>query len=160
MDLVVDAFSRMSNKKLVVIGDGPEVSKVKAAARGASNITFLGYQPFEVLKEHIERAKGFVFAAKEDFGIVVVEAMAAGTPVIAYGRSGATETVKDRVTGVLFPEQSVESLVEAVRRFEEGVFISQVIRSHAENFSAARFREEFHRMVRDAWSDFRGCSLL
>lgn len=92
MDLIVEAFSRMPDKKLVVIGDGPDFGKIKSKA--TNNITLLGYQPFGVLKDYMQKAKAFVFAAEEDFGITPVEAQACGTPVIAFGKGGALETVK------------------------------------------------------------------
>ncbi len=87
MDLIVEAFSQMPDKKLVVIGDGSEMSKIKAKA--SSNIELLGYQPNSVMQEYMQKAKGFVFAAEEDFGITPVEAQACGTPVIAFGKGGA-----------------------------------------------------------------------
>ncbi|MGE4530468.1 MAG: glycosyltransferase family 4 protein, partial [Acidithiobacillus sp.] len=92
MDLIVDAFSNMPDKRLVVIGDGPDMKKIRSKA--GANIQFLGYQPFDVLRDYMQRAKAFVFAAEEDFGITPVEAQACGTPVIAYGRGGALETVR------------------------------------------------------------------
>ncbi|MFH7098068.1 glycosyltransferase, partial [Klebsiella pneumoniae] len=90
MDLIVEAFSQMPDKKLVVIGDGSEMSKIKAKA--SSNIELLGYQPNSVMQEYMQKAKGFVFAAEEDFGITPVEAQACGTPGIAFGKGGALET--------------------------------------------------------------------
>ena len=91
IDLIIESFNQMPNKKLVVIGDGPDFEKIKAKA--GSNIQILGYQPFEILKDYMQRAKAFVFAAEEDFGITPVEAQACGTPVIAFGKGGALETV-------------------------------------------------------------------
>lgn len=121
IDLIVEAFANMPDKKLVVIGDGPDFEKVKAKAKG--NIQILGYQSFEVLKDHMQRAKGFVFAAEEDFGITPVEAQACGTPVITYGKGGATETVLDlnheKPTGLFFKEQTVGSIVEKINEFEK-----------------------------------------
>ncbi|WP_254655338.1 glycosyltransferase family 4 protein [Selenomonas sp. oral taxon 137] len=100
VDLIVEAFTAMPEKRLVVIGDGPEFGKIKKKA--GSNVTLLGYQPFEVLRDKMQKAKAFVFAAEEDFGIIPVEAQACGTPVIAYGRGGALETVIPGRTGVFF----------------------------------------------------------
>ena len=87
MPMIVEAFAAMPQRRLVVIGDGPELERVKALARDASNVTILGYQPTEVLADYMARARAFVFAAEEDFGITPVEAQACGTPVIAYGRA-------------------------------------------------------------------------
>jgi len=125
IDLIVDAFSKLKNKKLVVIGDGPEFKKIKEKA--GSNVKILGYQEFEVLKDYMQRAKGFIFAAEEDFGIIPIEAQACGTPIIAFGSGGSLETVKGKFvnekisnddTGVFFREQTVDSLVEAIKYFE------------------------------------------
>lgn len=91
MPLIVEAFAAMPDKRLVVIGDGPELARCKAVA--APNVELLGYQPFEVLRDYMQRARAFVFAAEEDFGITPVEAQACGTPVIAFGRGGACETI-------------------------------------------------------------------
>jgi glycosyltransferase involved in cell wall biosynthesis len=142
MDLIVETFSRLK-LPLTVIGDGPELPRVKKDA--AENITFLGWQTDESIREHMSRCKALVFAADEDFGIVPVEAQAAGAPVIAYGKGGSLETVLHGRTGIHFPEQTVESLTEAVRAMESGAyqFDTPTIRQHAEKFSAERFRREF-----------------
>ena len=141
---------------LVVIGDGPEFQKTKAIAK--ENIQILGYQPFQVLKDHMQRAKAFVFAAEEDFGIVPVEAQACGTPVIAYGKGGALETVIGmslcNATGLFFPEQSIDAIQEAVTNFETQVqhISAQNCRRNAERFSAQEFRHQFQGYVEDIWN--------
>lgn len=147
IDLIVEAFSAMPEKELVVIGDGPDFNKIKAKA--GKNVTMLGYQQFETVKHYMQRAKAFVFAAEEDFGIVPVEAQACGTPVIAFGKGGALETVVPGETGVFFHEQSSASLQDAVRRFEavRERLDPERIRLHAERFSKERFRQEFSEMV-------------
>jgi glycosyltransferase involved in cell wall biosynthesis len=150
--LIVEAFARMPDKRLIVIGDGAEFDKAKALA--TPNITLLGYQPDAVLIDHMQRARAFVFAAQEDFGITPVEAQACGTPVIAFGRGGSLETVRgdgpvEGRTGVFFAEQTVESLVGAVREFEAtspGIR-AQACRAHAEQFAPAVFRAAFRRAV-------------
>lgn len=152
IDLIVEAFSQMPDKKLVVIGDGPDFNKIKAKA--ASNVELLGYQPFEVLRDYMQRAKAFVFAAEEDFGITPVEAQACGTPVIAYGKGGALETIRgygqtENPTGLFFEEQTVKSLVHSIKSFEN---ISDDIkyedcRENALRFSPERFRKEFQDYV-------------
>ena len=153
MDLIVDTFSRMPEKRLVVIGDGPDFKKIQARAK--SNIDLLGYQPFDVLKRYMQRARAFIFAAEEDFGILPVEAQACGTPVIAYGKGGALETVIDGKTGLFFKEQTPESLQEAVKRFETGGyhFNPYVLRLQAERFSKGRFQQEFQEFVEHAWEE-------
>lgn len=146
VDLIVEAFAQMPEKKLVVIGDGPDYDKIKAKA--TPNVELLGYQPFPVLKEYMQKAKAFVFAAEEDFGIVPVEAQACGTPVIAYGKGGLLETVidsdEDNRTGVFFYKQEVPSLIEAVHRFENGAPISpESCRRNSMKFAP----EEFQRKI-------------
>ncbi len=137
IDLIVESFSAMPDKKLIVIGDGPDFEKIKAKA--GSNVTLMGYQSFEVLRDHMQRAKAFVFAAEEDFGIAPVEAQACGTPVIAYGRGGALETVSDGVSGLFFESQDIESLISAVKQFETMSFNPHRVRENALKFSTERF---------------------
>lgn len=156
--LIVEAFRRMPERKLVVIGDGPDADLVRKAAGSAQNITIMGHQSFEVLKDHMGRAKAFVFAALEDFGIVPVEAQACGTPVIAYGKGGAAETIKgldaSAPTGVLFYEQSIDSIVAAVETFEENnsKITAQNCRENALRFGEERFRKEFVSFVEESMS--------
>ena len=151
IDLIVEAFSQMPEKKLVVIGDGPEAPKIRAKA--GANVTLMGYQPFEVLKEHMQRAKAFVFASVEDLGIVPIEAQACGTPVIAYAKGGVLETVKgldtNTPTGVFYEAQTTASLINAVKRFEENSerFNAREIRSHALTFDQEHFKENLKRFV-------------
>jgi glycosyltransferase involved in cell wall biosynthesis len=151
MELIVDAFVAMPDKKLVVIGDGPGFPDIRAKARG--NITVLGYQEFAVLRDHMQRARAFVFAAEEDFGIAPLEAQACGTPVIAYARGGATETIRgldcDHPTGVFFETQSVDSIIDAVSRFEAAGVSPADCRENALRFSVERFRREFNAFVRE-----------
>lgn len=117
IDLLVQAFNAMPDKKLVVIGDGPDMEKIQALA--GPNIQLVGYQPQAALLDFMQQAKAFVFAAEEDFGIVVVEAQACGVPVIAYGKGGATETVVHGETGWLYPEQNSAAVQNAVQQFEQ-----------------------------------------
>lgn len=154
MDLIVSAFSLMPDKQLVVIGDGPQFDKVKASA--AANVKILGYQEFQVLRDHMQRAKAFVFAAEEDFGIVPVEAQACGTPVIAFGKGGALETVLDGKTGVLFHEQTEQAICAAVARFEADFQADTLlIRAHAESFSQKVFQKKFRNFVSEKVMEFQ-----
>jgi len=149
MELIARAFAAMPDKKLVIIGAGPQYDKVTQAA--APNVQLLGHQPFAVLKDYMQRARAFIFAAEEDFGIVPIEAQACGTPVIAYGKGGALETVADQKTGLFFEEQTEASLQAAVHRFEaEFKAEPEAIRQHALQFSSERFREEFRTFVEQA----------
>ncbi|MCX7883180.1 MAG: glycosyltransferase family 4 protein [Brevinematales bacterium] len=154
IDLIVETFSRLG-KRLVVVGTGPDEKKIKALA--AKNVELLGYQPDEVLVDLMQRAKAFVFAAEEDFGIVPVEAQACGTPVICLGRGGTQETVKDGITGVHFGLQTVEALENAVKHFERSQerFDPRVIREHALRFSRERFEREFREYVEKAYREFQ-----
>ena len=154
-DLIVGAFSKMPDKKLIVIGDGPEFKKMKQLA--GKNVELLGFQPFDELKKYMEKAKAFVFAADEDFGIVPVEAQACGTPVIAFGKGGVLETVNENETGLFFREQSEQSLIEAVHCFEKSIdqFDSSVIRKNAERFSQERFRSEYSNFVNATYENFK-----
>jgi glycosyltransferase involved in cell wall biosynthesis len=152
VSLIVRAFAGMPGRRLIVIGDGPEMKKIRRDA--TPNVTILGYQPSEVLVDYMQRARAFVFAAEEDFGIVPVEAQACGTPVIAFGEGGATETVRDGTTGIFFGEQTVESLTEAVHRFEAMVFDPRGCRANAVRFAPERFRQEFSAFVEHEWQAF------
>ncbi|WP_080406863.1 glycosyltransferase family 4 protein [Burkholderia ubonensis] len=157
IDLIVEAFSRTPLRRLVVIGDGPEQAKIRSLA--GPNVTLLGYQPFEVLHDHLQRARAFVFAAEEDFGISPVEAQACGTPVIAYGKGGVCESVRAwpcaRPTGVFYRTQTVDALVDALDRFDAlpvGTFDPHVCRVNAERFGTARFKSEFTQFVLDGYA--------
>ncbi|HSL87958.1 MAG TPA: glycosyltransferase family 4 protein [Ignavibacteriaceae bacterium] len=154
MDLAVRAFNKMPDKKLIVIGDGPEMNKIKSIA--GTNITLRGYQPFNVLKEHLMKAKAFIFTAEEDFGIIVVEAMACGTPVIAFQEGGASETVVHNKTGILFEHQNEGSLIEAVNQFESAAnnFDCNSIRKHSEKFSRAVFEKNITEFVNQKAKEF------
>ncbi|RMI00163.1 glycosyltransferase family 4 protein [Stutzerimonas nitrititolerans] len=149
--MIVEAFSRMPDKKLIVIGAGPEMDKAKELA--SPNVTLMGYQNFAVLLHHMQRARAFVFAAEEDFGIAPIEAQACGTPVIAFGRGGVLETVRGidhpEPTGVFYDEQTAESLIAAIGEFEAQAhhIFPDACRASAERFSTERFRQEIKAFV-------------
>lgn len=147
VDILVRAFSQIK-LPLVVVGEGPELPRLRNLA--GPNITFLGYQPDEEVDKLLAKARGFVCATEEDFGIAIVEAQAAGCPVIAYARGGALETVKDEVTGLFFPEQTPQSLAEAVQKFEQmhtGFHVPDIVQN-AQKFSKANFKSRFGEFVR------------
>lgn len=156
MDLIVEAFSHMPDKKLIVIGDGPDFEKVKSKA--TSNIEILGYQSNEVMQDCMRRAKAFIFAAEEDFGITPVEAQACGTPVIAFGKGGVLETVNsdrfNKPSGLFFSHQNVHSIVDTVNKFENQVdlYLPENCRANAIKFSDTRFREELEQYVCQKWN--------
>ena len=159
MLMIVEAFSVLSDKKLVVIGDGPEFEKCRVAA--GSNIELMGWQPFDVLKNHMQRAKAFIFAAEEDFGIAPLEAQACGTPVIAFGKGAALETIRglasEAPTGVFFYDQTPNAVAKALAEFEEyqARISAEACRKNALRFSPARFRQEFTELVEKEWSSFQ-----
>lgn len=150
--LIVEAFNKMPEKKLIVAGDGSNFKDIKSCAK--SNISLLGFIDKFDLKDYLSKAKAFVFAAEEDFGIIPVEAQACGTPVIGYNKGGLTETVINNKTGVLFNDQSTESIINAVRSFENLSFDPQEIRKNAERFSRTRFEKEFRAFVEKKYKDF------
>jgi glycosyltransferase involved in cell wall biosynthesis len=146
VDLLVRAFNEL-DLPLVIVGDGPEFPRLKRMAN--SNIKLPGYQPDETVAELLGRARAFVCAAEEDFGIAIVEAQAAGCPVIAYGAGGARETVIEDVTGLFFEEQTTESLIDAIQKFEGSFkdFSSAPIVQNAQRFNKPRFIQEFKEFV-------------
>jgi glycosyltransferase involved in cell wall biosynthesis len=152
VDLMVEAFNRMPGKKIKIVGTGPELEGLRGKARG--NVEFLGFQPDEKVRELLGAAKGFIFAAEEDFGITPVEAQASGTPVVAYGRGGALETVVPGVTGLFFQEQTAASLEAVLVEFEKKSWNGKVIRAHAEKFGADRFKMELKQFVDQQWEQF------
>jgi glycosyltransferase involved in cell wall biosynthesis len=158
MDLIVEAFSHLPDKRLVVVGDGPEMKKIKSLAK--KNVEILGWQSDEKTRELMKKAKGFLFAAEEDFGIVVVEAQAAGTPVICFGKGGVLETVVDGATGLFYPEQTVTSLIDAIHKFEKRGFDPHEISLHAQQFNRQRFCREFKQFVENKTIDLSCNSLV
>jgi glycosyltransferase involved in cell wall biosynthesis len=152
IDLIVQAFASMPDRRLIVIGDGPEMARIRAVA--GRNVELLGHQPEAALIDHLRRARAFVFAAEEDFGIAPVEAQSCGTPVIAPGFGGTAETIRPlggttAPTGVWFGEQSVASLTKAIARFERNAdrFDPVACRDNALRFSAGRFRRDLRQIV-------------
>lgn len=143
--LVVEAFSKMPEKKLIVLGDGPDMKAIKQLA--TPNIEILGHLPSDDMVKYISKARAFVFAAEEDFGIAPVEAQACGTPVICLGKGGCSETIIDKQTGLFFHEQTANAIIEAVTSFEKLAFNYETIRENAERFSQKNFEEKFKLFV-------------
>ena len=155
-DLAVQAFNQ-TGRKLVVIGSGEMLGKIREMA--GPTISVLGSQPFSVLREHYARCKALVFPGEEDFGIVPVEAMASGRPVIAYGRGGATETVIADQTGIFFEEQSVQAIIEAIERLERMDIDPAAITAHAHGFGQHVFADRMKAFVDRCLSEGRGTDL-
>jgi len=158
MALIAETFTRMG-KPIVIIGSGPQFEQVRRMS--GSNVRFLGYQPDEVVADHLQRAKACVLAAEEDFGIAPVEAQAAGCPVIAFGKGGARETVvgwpAPDPTGLFFDAQTPEALEAAVKLFEvhTDAFDPMTCRHNAERFGRRRFQQEFRTTVEELWTKFQ-----
>ena len=152
IDLVIEAFNQTPERQLIVIGDGPDYAKLSALA--GPNVTLLGYQPDEVLIDHLERARAFVFMAEEDFGILPVEAQAAGAPVIGYGVGGLTETTLNNVSGLWVEEQTSSALVKRIQQFEahkgedETAFSPDVCRQTALRFATPHFTKAIQALVK------------
>ncbi len=156
IDTIIEAFNQMPDKKLVVIGGGPNLEAYRKLAN--DNVTVMGYQPFDVLKDKMQHAKAFVFAADEDFGMIPIEAQSCGTPVIAYGHGGSLETVNGGKTGLFFYEQTPEAIVEAVNKFEamgSQPFAPADCRQWAEGFSEERFKREIKEFVEEKYEEFK-----
>lgn len=156
IDTIIEAFNQMPDKKLVVIGGGPNLEAYRKLAN--DNVIVMGYQPFDVLKDKMQHAKAFVFAADEDFGMIPIEAQSCGTPVIAYGHGGSLETVNGGKTGLFFNEQTPEAIVEAVNKFESmgsQPFAPADCRQWAEGFSEERFKREIKEFVEKKYEEFK-----
>jgi glycosyltransferase involved in cell wall biosynthesis len=150
-DLAIEACNRL-RRQLVVIGSGQDEKRLRSLA--GPTVRFLGWQPDDAVRDHLRRCRALLFPGEEDFGIVPVEAQACGTPVIAYGRGGALDTVRplgevDRPTGVFFEEQTVECLAETIERFEQHgeAFDPKTLRRHALYFAQPRFEREIFGFV-------------
>ncbi|NEQ06476.1 MAG: glycosyltransferase family 4 protein [Moorea sp. SIO1G6] len=160
VSLIVQAFNQLGYP-LVVIGDGSDLAGIRNLAH--KNVKFMGFQPNEVVEQYMAKAKGFVYAACEDFGIALVEAQACGTPVIAYGAGGALETVLDirqhldSGTGLLFPEQSSRALIEAMETFETlaGKFNREASRLNAAKFAPNIFADRYLTFLENCYQDYQ-----
>lgn len=147
-DLIVRACTELE-LPLKVVGTGPEMRKLKRMA--GPTVEFLGQVDDTELEKLYQKARALIFPQLEDFGIVPLEAMACGTPVIAYGRGGALETVEDGVGGLHFKAQTVDSLKDAIQRFEKKTWPAQAVHDSVERFGSARFKSELRHSVENAW---------
>jgi glycosyltransferase involved in cell wall biosynthesis len=144
VDLAIEAANRLG-RRLLIVGDGAERARLESLA--GPTVRFLGWLPDEEVADLYARCRGFLFGGLEDFGIAPVEAQAAGRPVVAYGRGGATETVIDGVTGVHFAEQTVESLIEGILQLERLNLDPTICRRNAERFDRSEFRRRLMRSI-------------
>jgi len=147
IDLIIEAFSSMPDKKLIILGDGPEKKKLKKKA--TPNVFLLGGVTNNQVRSYMQKAKATIFASYEDFGIVPVESMASGTPVIAYGKGGVTESSIENKTTLFFFDQNPHALKEAILQFEKRVdmFDPVYMQEHAKKFSEKRFQRELKSFV-------------
>lgn len=150
--LIVEAFNK-NGKRLVVAGNGPQYEELRRLA--APNVEILGFCEDKTLVALMQKAKAFIYAAYEDFGIVPVEAMACGTPVIAYGKGGVLDTVIEGKAGLFFKEQSQESLNGVVETFEQMVFDYAAIAEHAKRFDTSVFEERMKNFIDEKMQEFR-----
>jgi glycosyltransferase involved in cell wall biosynthesis len=153
MSVIVEAFAAMPDKKLVIIGDGPMLKTIRGIA--TRNVEVLGYQPFSVLRDYMQRAHAFIFAAEEDFGIMPVEAQACGTPVLCYDRGGTVESVIDGETGLFFSSQTPEAIKNVVQLFESCAnhFSASTIRANAERFTKEKFAVALRKLVGEQYRE-------
>lgn len=154
IDLIAEAFSKMPDKKLIIIGEGTDEQKIKAKC--GKNVELLGYKKADELAEYMKRARAFVFAAEEDFGISVIEALSCGTPVIALNKGGTAETIVDGKLGIHFSEQAPEDIINAVSRFEksEKTFEPQILSDYAKKFDRSIFEEKIESFVKTKYEEF------
>ena len=149
MDIAVEAAMR-SKKDLLVVGYGPENDNLRRLADGSDYVKFLPrYEGIGEIVERAARCRAFLFPSIEPFGIAPVESLAAGTPVIGMAKGGALDIVEDGVNGVLFEEQTAESLVEAIERFEQMEFSEEIVRKSAEKFSDEAFKYQLDKLIRE-----------
>jgi len=154
VDLAIEACIK-SGKKLKIYGSGVDLPRLKKIAGDNKNIEFLGRVDSKTLADLYSKCRAFLNPQEEDFGITIIEAMASGRPVIAYRKGGATETVKEGVTGIFFNTQTVESLNEAISKFDSSRFDPKIIREHAQKFSAQRFKNEIKQFIEEEYSNFK-----
>lgn len=147
IELIVEAFSNLPDKKLVVIGDGPDYKKIIQLKN--QNIDIIKFDTSELLRHYLQKAKAFVFASNEDFGITPVESMACGTPIIGYGKGGLLETVIPDETGIFFQFQTTKSIIDAIYRFEDNwnVEKSKKCVKQAEKFTTEVFRKQMSQFL-------------
>ncbi len=159
ISLIVEAFNQLG-RELIVIGTGEKLNQLRQLAQ--PNVKIMGWQPADVVARYLAEAKGFIYAACEDFGMALVEAQACGTPVIAYGVGGARETVRDirkypdSATGLLFPEQTETAIIEAVKNFEnyQADFQPEILRSHSDQFAPEVFKKRYLSFLEKCYTEF------
>ncbi len=155
VDIVIEAFKKNPERKLKIFGDGVDMKRLKEIAAGAPNIEFLGRVDDDNLVKLYGNCRAFIHPQEEDFGITAVEAMAAGAPIIAYRKGGATETIVEGETGEFFDRQTSADVARAVKNFSEDKFNSQKIKSHAEQFSIENFKRKMRNFIEEEYGKFK-----
>ena len=154
VELAIQAFKKLPNKRLKVIGDGPELVKLKQLAKGSKNIEILGYLEQADFSRVLGNAKAFINSSYEDFGIAPVEAQACGTPVIAYAKGGVLETTLENKTAIYFYEQTPEAIIKAIDQFElTNLWAPEAIHKYATSFNNERFAREFTKVINQCLKD-------
>jgi glycosyltransferase involved in cell wall biosynthesis len=153
IDLAIKAFNELSSLSLVIVGTGPELSYLKSIAK--PNIKFLGWQSDETIREYYANAKAFLMPGEEEFGITPLEAQACGTPVIAFNKGGAVETVVDNETGVLFEPHTVPALINAIKKIDSVKFNPAKIREWALKFSRENFKTNLKNYIDQKYTQFK-----
>ncbi len=154
IDIVINAFKCMPEKKLKIFGDGPDIKRLKKIANNAQNIEFLGRVNSEKKFQLFSQAQAFINPQKEDFGITMVESMASGRPVIALAKGGALETVIEGKTGIFFKNEKVEDIINVVNKFNSDKFNSKEIRKHGLIFSEEKFKQEINKVIKENFEDY------
>lgn len=153
VDLLMQAFAEMPDKHLFIAGEGRMKAELQKMAAPYDNIDFLGYLPHEELPSMLAKAKALLHPQLEDAGIAALEALAAGTPVIAYGKGGVQTTLSPRVA-TFFDHQAPEDVIDAVQRFENKKIRSSVCKKHAKQYDVAVFEKKLKEMVMEKWEEF------
>jgi glycosyltransferase involved in cell wall biosynthesis len=152
LDLIADAFSKMPDKKLIIAGNGEQLDMIRSKSR--ENVVIKNRMTHNEFVKHMQEARAFVYAADEDFGIVMAEAQAAGVPVIAYRKGGASDIILDEKTGLFFDEQTPDAIMNAIHKFETISFDPAFISAHARQFSVSAFQEKLRSYVEECCREF------
>jgi glycosyltransferase involved in cell wall biosynthesis len=155
LDIVIEAFKKNPDKKLKIFGSGIDAERLKTIAGGAPNIEFLGRVSETELTKLYRNALAFIHPQEEDFGVVAVETMACGTPVIAFRKGGVEETIIEGKTGLFFDDQTPSAIAEAISKFDKSSFDENVIRAQAEKFSTENFKRNIQDFINKEYAHWR-----
>ncbi len=153
-DLLINTFASLPEKRLKILGSGPDERRLKDLAKKAPNIEFLGFVPYTDLPRLLGEAKGFLFPQIEDAGISLMEALATGTPAIAFQKGGSLNVIKDGINGIFFAEQNASSLQDALNRFENMKFDTQKVQNSVSSFARDTFERRIKEFCEEKWKEF------